>query len=377
MKIPAFLRDSAIAKFKILSYGLRVTDIAEKQVAAHKPAIKARSGVSGGIDVVLPGDLFVNCPTGGPAKDSPVVLDYDQNLGLVLKEDQKIILRDIQLQPVPAYYGLSTSDGTSMRMIGQYCSGDRLCIGITGPYCRFWNQSLRCRYCSIGFNKSRDLPQKNHEQILETVQAALMDPVLPAKHILLGGGTPNTEDMGAVKAAYLAERIKMAFDVSIYTMICPPLSDDYLIMLRDSGVDELGMNLEIFEESLWPKYIPGKHAVIGRDRYLSALQLAVKLFGRINTRSVLLVGIESPENTLKGVELLSSMGIMPILSPFRPLEGAMMENYRGFDHDMLWDVFEEAVSIASKYEMPIGPTCIPCQNNTLALPLNNSQYRFY
>ena len=86
-----------------------------------------------------------------------------------------------------------------------------------------------------------------------------------------------------------------------------------------------GLNMELFSDAAWETIIPGKHQHIGKQRYLKALEYAVSIFGPINTRSILIVGLEDARHTIEGAATLASMGVMPILSPFRPLEGSDLE----------------------------------------------------
>lgn len=264
-----------------------------------------------------------------------------------------------------------------MHKVGQMCSGDRFCYGMTGPYCRFWKTDTRCRFCSIGLNRERDASGKTIAQLVETLSIAVNDPRLPAKHVLIGGGTPDSDDMGAVQAAEICAVIKKHFNLSCYVMICAPLRNEYIKRLFDSGADELGMNIEFYSDKAWKEFIPGKWHIIGKKRYFEALEYAVSLFGPINTRSLLVVGLEDPTYTIEGAERLASLGVMPILSPFRPLKDTPLEARTGFDYATYWSTYMTVHDRVSKHLIPTGPTCIPCQNNTLALPLPDSHYRFY
>jgi len=376
LEIPEELEKIGLIKFEILASGLKVSDQAWQLLAHAKGPIQTRSGASGGLDIVLPHHVHVNSPINERfASRSQLLLDVDGG-SLVIKRGQQILC-EANLQPVPKYYALTASDGVPMAKIGQLCSGDRFCYGMTGPYCVFWKASSRCKFCSIGLNKDRDAARKTVDQMLEALAAAVEDPVIPARHVLLGGGTPNVEDMGAVLAAELCEAIKKRFDLSCYVMICAPSKNEYIDLLWQAGVDELGMNLEFYSDSAWEQFIPGKAEYIGKRRYIEALEYAVSRFGPINTRSILIVGLEDPEYTIGGAELLASMGVMPILSPFRPLERAGLENRRGFDHKTYFDIYSEVHTQAMRYGIPTGPTCIPCQNNVLALPLPGDIYHFY
>lgn len=370
------LKAIGLLKFELLASGLRISPLAQKGINEAKRPIRTRSGSSGGLDIILPGDVHVNAPTEESfASRSHLVLDFLDDK-LVVKRDEEV-LAPVELQPIPKYYGLFTKDGTPMVKVGQMCSGDRFCYGMTGPYCWFWKHDRRCKYCSIGLNKERDASRKYLNQLQETLMAGIADQAIPVKHVLIGGGTPDGEDMGAILASEVCKEIKKSFELSCYVMISAPLKNKYIDMLHDAGADEIGMNIEFYGDGAWEEIIPGKNRYIGKKRYLEALEYAVSLFGPINTRSIMIVGLEDAQYTIDGAEKLASMGVMPILSAFRPLTGTDFESRRGFDYLTYWDIYTEIHQRATKYGIPTGPTCIPCQNNILALPLPGGQYHFY
>lgn len=363
-------------KFELLSKGIRISEKIEKKNNSSGDIIRTRSGASGGLNIVLPREIYVNVPVNESfATGTNLILDLQDDKFMVFRDDNP--LAEIKIQSLPEYYNYSTGNGIPLSMIGQMCSNDRFCYGMTGAYCRFWKADLRCKYCSIGLNNKQDASGKTIDNFIEALSYAVEDPLIPAKHILIGGGTPMSEDMGAVLASDLCRAVKDNFDLSCYVMISAPLDNKYIDMLKNSGADELGMNIEFYSDDAWKRFIPGKKQYIGKKRYFEALEYAVSIFGPINTRSLLIVGLEDPEYSIAGVEFLASLGVMPILSPFRPLNGTELENETGFDYLMNWDIYIEALKVTSSYGIPIGPTCISCQNNVLALPIPNAGYRHY
>jgi hypothetical protein len=374
----------SLLKFEILATGLRVTSsakdflIGRDETKKAKLPIRTRSGVSGGLDLYLGQDVFVNAPTEESfASDSEVALDCTHGTKLVVRRGDDELLIPEPL-PEPQFYSQVTADRSqSLRRIAQMCSPDRLCYGMTGPGCSFWHPDAVCRYCSIGQNYEADAVKKQARHLLEVVRAAVQDPLRPAKHLLLGGGTPPGEDMGALLAADLCRKVKQEFpDLSIYVMIVAPLHDHYIDALFDSGVDELGLNLEFWSSEAWQEFIPGKDRRVGRKRFIEALAHVAKLFGPMRSRSILIAGLEPINETLKAVDVLSSMSVMPIISPFRPLTGTPLENRRGFDLQQYEELFLAASEIVEDRAVPLGPTCICCQNNTLTLPIG-TKYHYY
>ncbi len=350
-------------KFELLGWGLTATERAWEEVRrVGKYPQQVRSGASGGLDLVLPGGLWVNAPV-YTREDEPRAAVLDLNEDGFCISGREIAL-PIEVVPRPAYYDRLTSDGTSMRNVGQM-SGDRIGFGLANA-CYFWQQERRCQFCSIGLNRRNELPDKSLDLIFETLEAAVEDPILPARHILLSGGTPPGPDRGARKFAAFCQAIKKRFPLRVYLMTVP--TDDHrdLSVLFDAGIDEIALNLEVYNEELSAAIVPGKHREIGRQRYLDALCYCRSLWKAPNVRSLLVAGIEPIEDTLTGVRALMSIGVMPILSIFRPIPGTMLAEHPKPGPEELEELFQGSLSPSQEHGIELGPSCRACQNNTVA-----------
>lgn len=349
-------------KARLLAEGLRVGfDLA---AAAVKTPTRVRSGSCGGLDVVLPGGTYVNCPVHEPFAARSSLLLTQTRAGFTLSDKSAGWSIPVTVPPEPAYYGRTTDDGIPLRRLGQLCS-DRLGIGLTN-ICTFWRtRSKRCKFCSIGLNVRSEQSAKSLQQIVDVAAAAFSDPVAAARHVLLGGGTPEGPDAGAGAIASAAEALKERWDHPIYAMLAPPEDLAWLDELQRCGVDEIGINIELWSERAAERFVPGKHAAIGRARYLRTLERAVDLFGPVNTRSIMVVGLEPFASTIAGVEELARRGVMPILSPLRPLAGTQLEHHPPLAADALERLTDAAAEVAARHGMPLGPTCLACQANTL------------
>jgi hypothetical protein len=381
--VPEEDRLAAWCKFDALAQGLRLDESAKAvlfgdaaPVTVKRP-LRTRSGVSGGIDLQLSERLFVNAPILEPfAAESGLLLCVDDEQ-LTIKSDDGDLSLVVKPIPEPGFYSTRTATANRpMASVAQMCSPDRLCYGMTGPACSFWREDIRCQYCSIGTKVNPDALRKQEDELYETLEAALTEATWPARHVLLGGGTPSGPDMGAKLAARLCRGIKARFDLSVYAMIVAPLRDEFITELHAAGVDELGMNLEFWSDTAWRTYIPGKTERVGKRRYLAALEYAHSLFGPERTRSILIAGLEPAADTIAAVSTLASLGVMPILSPFRPLAGTILEGARGLSTGEYVALFETCKAVTEEAGVPLGPTCICCQNNTLSLPYG-PWYRMY
>ncbi|MFG3684493.1 radical SAM protein [Micromonospora chalcea] len=363
---------AAALKFLLLSEGLRVSPPARARIYRQagdpgRPAepIRTRSGVSGGLDLILERTIFVNAPVKESFADlSSALLDWDGDYFVQVGSSRF----PVSLVPRPSYYGRQLASGDLMEHIAQMCSADRLCYSLTGPTCSFWPEKQRCRYCSIGLNSDADSKRRRIGDLVEVASEAVSDASRPARHVLLGGGTPAVPDMGARLSSRITARLKEETSIPVYVMIAAPLRDEYIDELHAVGVDELGINLEFWEQDSWHKYIPGKESRIGRARYLDALRHAAEVFGPVRSRSILIAGLEPAESTLKAVRRLVDLGVMPIISPFRPLSDTDLQDRKGFEPEVYQDLYVAAASIAREQGLPIGPTCGPCKNNVLSLP---------
>ncbi len=68
-------------------------------------------------------------------------------------------------------------------------------------------------------------------------------------------------------------------------------------------------------------------AKASRELYLDFIAGASEEFGLGKVRSLMLVGLEPVEDTLRGVEELAKRGCDPILSPFRPRPDYSIKRY--------------------------------------------------
>ena len=305
--------------------------------------MRTRSGVSGGLDILFDEvpEIYINVPVNEYfASLSPYSIETDGDRFYLRSPEA---CSGISVLPEPSYYQESTVDGgESLSRIAQMCSADRLCYGMTGPGCSFWARDQRCKYCSIGNNYSADASRKSESHFVEVLDRAVNDPVRRAHHVLIGGGTPPGEDMGARAAARVTKLLKSRYNMSVYVMIAAPLERRYIDELYDVGVDELGINIEFWGEEAWASFIPGKLNRIGKSLYLRMLEYAAALFGPERARSIVIAGLEPARETINAVEYLTSIGVMPIISPFRPLNGTLLADRRGFDGSAYWDIYEQA-----------------------------------
>lgn len=357
-----------LTKFNLLSYGLTLTDSARSQIQKQnniKLPQQVRSGASNGLDIVLPHGQWVNVPiyNNDTYHQPTFLLDWQEEYVLYTEQDPSNTI-PILIAPKPKYYDLHTSSNTPMHLVGQMFT-DRIGFGLRNS-CYFWKKERRCSFCTIGFKDQEEVPIKHTQDIIETLKAALKDPIYSPKHILISGGTFPNDGWTTKPFAEIAREIRKFTQLPLYLMAVPPTDLSELETLREVGYTEIALNIEIFSKEYAKKIIPGKHHEIGLERYLQAIAAARQYWGRAEVRSLLVAGLEPPESTLEGVEQILDAGGTPILSAFRPLNGSRLVHHPHVNPEWFSTLHKESSRLAGKYNAEIGPICNACKANCIA-----------
>ena len=110
-------------------------------------------------------------------------------------------------------------------------------------------------------------------------------------------------------------RAKIGPDVPIGVSPMSP-SREALVVLKEAGVNEVRINIEIFNGDLARSLMPGKDL----KRTLCSIADAVEVFGRNNVSSNMVLGIgETDEDVITGVAALAKLGAIATLYPYDPV----------------------------------------------------------
>lgn len=266
----------------------------------------------------------------------------------------------MEVAPADSDYYRRTRRGTSYSNIC-YMNFDRLRINFhSGCYFKYLNKG--CKFC--------DVEEGNGYHAFEDLKEAidLYGGRKELRHFLIGGGT-GIANRDFPYVLDIARYIRQTVNKPVYIMTTPPEDLDILNQLKDCGVTEAAFNIELFDRALAEKLMPGKGS-ISLEVYAKAFERAVQLWGNTGqVRSALIVGLESPETFLQGVEWLCRQGVSPMLSPFRPYDHTDFENrFPEADQEIL-RLYREAKKICGRYGMILGPACADCEDNTIKVTL--------
>lgn len=356
-------------KLELLQYGFEPSDGALLALPQSKFGEVTHKDypTTGGLIVVLPGEIYANAPIRyDRVGDKKYYLDYEG--GFRLKGEGL----NLKVQVLPsAHFALHNTrleTGEPVRdMVAAH--GHRVRISPLAG-CAY-----SCRFCNMPSVLYR---LYEREKLDAAFQTALNDPGTTPEHVLISGGAPRPEkgDYRSINAIYEyfpGTYRSLKFDVMLAPRTLNPDQPTkrryrhFLGFLKDAGIDALSVNIELFNDEIRRQTAPEK-GKIGIDNYLLFLEQAAEIFGGKKVRSVLIVGIEPMEDTLRGVEAIAERGCLPELSPFIPDPAAAMARHERPSVDFLEKLLVEVTRRAQDAGWDIGPFCRACSHNICDLP---------
>ena len=317
-----------------------------------------RPGVYFAVDLTLDEKYIVNAPLYVKfAALSPYHIKY-QNEKLTLFYYGNSICT-VKISFADKIAERTTSTGISVSKICLLAT-DRLRIQ-NSDFCTFKENHIPCRFCEVKYkNDSFSI-----DDILEAVSYYMEDKTVDFRHVLIGG-LSNHVGQERHNICEIIKCIRKYSDMPIYLMCLPCVNIEDIDEYVRLGVTEIGFNIEIFDRKLAACYMPGK-GKIPLERYQKALKRAVELLGNKGAvRSAFVVGLESMDTLLDGVEYVCKMGVAPIFSVFRPIPYTEFEDVNPPSNRWLLDAYMKAENICKRYGLSLGPDCPACQNNTLS-----------
>jgi hypothetical protein len=222
-----------------------------------------------------------------------------------------------------------------------------------------------CKFCNVPYELA--YRKKPKEELLNVIKIAMEDEQAPARHALISGGTPRSEDEAWEDELY--EYIISESPLPVDIMMTPREDMGSLKRLGAAGVNALSINIEVYDEQRAKKLIPSKYSRFGPKRYLDYIEKAVDELGQGQVQSLVLVGeaIEPIESSIEGIEKLVERGCIPVISPFRPDSRTPMESQPTSSEEEMRIIYERAVEICDRIGAGIkpGPRCVPCHHNTV------------
>jgi hypothetical protein len=313
--------------------------------------------------------------------DSPWHVEGDREQGYRLVDDRDGRAVPVEFEPLRPWMIEKTHDGMPYAQAGVTTHGDMLVINVA-PGCEYFlhkhdGQSMRCAFCAYGAPDERtahlgqktgqvEIPQATLDRMSEALDAVTGQTEI--RHVYLVGGSLTDWHKEGERFLQLARFVKKANTRGIpVTLGSGALPDDQIEQFHAEGlVENVCFNLEMWSEPLFAKICPGKNRYVGYARWITALETAVRLWGRGHVYSAMVAGIElEPEHgldwqtaartALEGAEDLCRRGIIPIYSLVWPVGGRDRSDY----HSSIRHYFETLVGgyrdIRRKYGLEVDP----------------------
>jgi len=307
---------------ELQTHGVRLVD--------PKAGVESRRGGAGPSDhkaLTIDGMTFMAPVHTAPAFESPYTVAKPDASGVSQVWRDGEALREVRFPSRPRFYDLTTAEGVPYWKIATLHGRDVLATTVLQTCIRYQSRTKTCQFCAIGQSLAagRTVERKTPHQLAEVAKAAVeLDDI---KHMVMTTGTPRGADRGAAILCESASAVKNAVYLPIQAQCEPPDEDHWFTQMKASGVDALGMHLEVVTPELRKRLMPGK-AEVPVERYLAAYEAAVPVFGRGQVSTYILAGLgDTAEAILDISEKLVALGVYPFVVPFVPISGTPLESH--------------------------------------------------
>ena len=273
-------------------------------------------------------ETVVSCVA--PSNKEPVIIDYADNK--IIAKYKNILFNDIDIRYVeePEYYSFKLGSNLKAKDYVSACGFDELNI-IPWKGC---NISKGCLFCGVNtiasensskiftanqistgefWNENKDFYLNN---LIKSIKEAVHDKCYDEHmHVILISGDLSDSNLDMQTHIY-SEIVKTILPYiyeksteGVVAVCMPPRDLNLLQKLKDAGVNKVVFNFEVANKNLFNKYCPGKKN-IGYNHILKALKKGVEVFGKGNSWTNFVLGLEPYEELLKFNEYLAIHGIV-------------------------------------------------------------------
>jgi len=347
-------RNPAELEIDLLCSGIRI-DASCTLTEDARFFARTRAGLGSGLELIIPADrkdLWINIPVEEDfAASSPYKLVKEGEAYLIRDDRDRSLGYAVKIPPQPAWYTGTTSRGTPMSKVG-VLQGTYLGIYVSNS-CLYWYQNppVGCKFCSTGLNVGvNEMADKNVEDVVETALAAKEQSGNTFVHFNSGYQAGKGLDTVAPYVKAIKERVGALVGVQVM-----PTKDlwkyDWLI---DLGTDHFSFCYEFHNPEYFEKFLPGKHATVGQKTFFDAMEYTAKKMGKGRNSGEIIAGVEPVEDTIRGIDYITSTGCFPTVCIFRPVIGAEMERYPPPPYEDMVAVMRHMYEACRRNGIPLG-----------------------
>lgn len=357
------LRDSpGLLKLDLYCKGLRLGESCYVTGDGGRPILRTRAGLGSGLELILPGNLWTNVPVSEPfAAHSPYSLERTSSSAYqLLWNDAPVAVP--KLSPRPEWYDAETQSGKPMTRVGTL-QGTYLGI-YQAKVCEYWTEKparVNCKFCSVGLNLGvDDTDDKSVDEVMEVIRAARQESGIT--YVDFNTGHYDGDTYLDILEPFIV-RIKRELGLLVGVQTPPHRDLKRYDHLRAIGVNRVSFCFEIFDRPLFEEICPGKHREYGLDHYLEAVRYCAALGARGPSHEPwisngeIIAGLEPPESSIRAIDWITSVGAVPTVCVFRPLQGTDLQDCEPPRTEDLVPVFRRLYEACMERGLPIG--CAP------------------
>lgn len=309
------------------------------------------------IEIVISGPEFLKKITVRVNQESPFVFDGSTLAAMINGEAISVKCEqfvDDDRAPTGMYnFGLLRENGTRSFVFDYhtYCAYS----------CDFCFKESEWEVLSVQQAKTGNY-KANYEKCLDYVEEHAEDFHSKYDIVWLCTGSITNEQLELDRHCGMARQLRTnGYTEGIYVsqVIPPSLAKDrerrltYLRTLRDAGVSRFNSGIEIVNSEYRDRYIHGYKGTLTFDDYVAVFADAVDVFGKHNVGSCLLAGIEPAEDTLRGLETIADLGVVPSPTVFTAFVTKQQSIPFHYGLDQLIDVHVGFNEIIERFDLPV------------------------
>lgn len=256
-------------------------------------------------------------------RESPYEIKFEDKKFHLLYENQ--IISQILLLEIPNYIKEIKPDQSIL--FSQRSSHCAYVSPINA--CQYFFKNEQCKFCN--FNDAWEhLENKKivaNEELLTKITSKAIEEV-GLNQIKLTGGALYNIDREAEIYISIAKKLKEETKIEHLFAYPQALKIEHFERLKEVGVEEICIDLEIWDERIWENILPAK-GHIGREKWINRMIDATDVFGVGQVSTSIVAGydyvsgcFESIDNSLRsnveGFEWLVEKGIIPVFFAYMP-----------------------------------------------------------
>lgn len=232
----------------------------------------------------------------------------------------------------------------------------------SNSYCFFFKTNDQCKFCSLQPSRKsiggENLSIITPEIIRKATKIALKDDGQRIKYFMYTCGTHKNEEYSYIEQAKIIRAVKEICNKKSahHLTIIPTTQEKLLLNLKESGLDSIAFDLEIFDKTLFSQYCPGKEKYIGYDNFLQSFAISRKIFGHSNVKVGFVGGLEPLESLNAGMNFFGQKGISIAINVFHPdIDTELSDNPRP-SVEYLFKMVKLQSRVYKKYKLkPVFP----------------------